>query len=400
MTPSVSITCAVTEHISLAYHENAVPVVREVVVANGSEADLVEATLTLVSQPAVLRPVTLCIDRIAAGASHHVVLPEIRLDAGLLAGFTEASRLDVTLTLHDANGPVAETVVPMRLLPPSHWGGGRSAPELLAAFVRPNDPAVDAILREAATKLAEAGRATALDGYRAGLKSRVWEMAEAIWAALAERGIAYVLPPASFEVTGQKVRGPSDILERRVGTCLDLSLLYAACLEQAGLHPMVVLTAGHALVGLWLAEGEVPSALIDDRQTLRKRRDLQELILAETTLLTEEVPASFAAAVANGAAQVDEDATRALDVAVDIRRCRLRGIRPIELGGAVPAGPASAPPSSGRKSSPSPLAFATTWLRRRSPQTSPSTASVSGSAGSSTCRSATSFSTSPPVRPR
>ena len=85
------------------------------------------------------------------------------------------------------------------------------------------------------------------------LSTACQELAEAIWAAIADRRIAYVLPPASFERAGQKVRGPSDVLERKVGTCLDLSLLYAACLEQAGLNPVLVLTVGHAFVGVFLA---------------------------------------------------------------------------------------------------------------------------------------------------
>ncbi len=98
----------------------------------------------------------------------------------------------------------------------------------------PQRPAVDVVLRDAATKLGEAGRETGLNGYTTAKKSRAWELAEAIWAAIADRRIAYVLPPASFERAGQKVRGPSDVLERKVGTCLDLSLLYAACLSRPG----------------------------------------------------------------------------------------------------------------------------------------------------------------------
>ncbi|KQP10137.1 DNA helicase [Methylobacterium sp. Leaf99] len=342
---TIEIGCEATEHVSLAYHENAIPVVREIVIRNGSETELRDVAVRIESRPPVVRPVTLRLDRIAAGASHHIAASDLatanlRLDAAVLAGFTEASRLDLTVTLTEAGGARAETVTALRLLPPSHWGGGRSAPELLAAFVRPNDPAVDAILRDAATKLGQAGRATGLDGYGAGTKARAWEVAEAIWAALADRRIAYVLPPASFEQTGQKVRGPSDVLERRVGTCLDLSLLYAACLEQAGLHPLLVLTTGHAFVGLWLKDEDGPSALVDDMQTLRKRRDLEDVILVETTLLTHTPPALFAAATDRGGAQVAESAPAALDVAIDVRRCRRRGIRPLDLGDARPSAPA------------------------------------------------------------
>jgi hypothetical protein len=41
-------------------------------------------------------------------------------------------------------------------------------PELLAAFVKPTDPSVDVILREASDKLAAAGRDGAMDGYPSG----------------------------------------------------------------------------------------------------------------------------------------------------------------------------------------------------------------------------------------
>lgn len=194
-------------------------------VANASESDLVDVTLRIESRPAVVHPLTLRIDRIPAGSGHHIETLDLRLDAGLLAWFTEASRLELTAILEDASGERARLVEELRLLPPSHWGGGRSVPELLTAFVRPNDPSVDVVLRDAATKLGDAGRETSLNGYTTRKRSRAWELAEAIWAALADRRIAYVLPPASFEQAGQKVRGPSDVLERKVGTCLDLSLL-------------------------------------------------------------------------------------------------------------------------------------------------------------------------------
>lgn len=74
---------------------------------------------------------------------------------------------------------LGDHAVEVNLLPPSHWGGVNSAPELLAAFVRPTDPSIDVILREASNKLASAGRDEALDGYRKGTKARAWEIAEA-----------------------------------------------------------------------------------------------------------------------------------------------------------------------------------------------------------------------------
>jgi hypothetical protein len=135
----------------------------------------------------------------------------------------------------------------------SHWTGSGTASQLLAAFVRPNDPAIDQTLRIAASKLESARKSNALNGYESGRKEKVWEIAEGIWAAMVSYRITYVLPPASFEKTGQKVRGPGDILKHRVGTCLH-EFVHAACLEQAGIHPLIMLSEGQLrFVGLWEA---------------------------------------------------------------------------------------------------------------------------------------------------
>ena len=199
--------------------------------------------------------------------------------------------------------------------------------------MRPTDPSIDVILREAADKLSKAGRNPAIDGYKTGKKARAWELAEAIWAALVGHSIAYVLPPKSFERQGQMVRQPADILSHQVGTCLDLALLYASCLEQAGLNPLIVLIEGHAITGLWLIDEEYSIPVVDDAQTLRKRLQLQEMLFVETTMLTGDHPARFKQAADAAAKHLAEDAPKPLEFAVDVRRARKAQIRPLDLGG-------------------------------------------------------------------
>ncbi|MCX5569974.1 DUF3320 domain-containing protein [Kaistia nematophila] len=343
----LNIRAFVAGHLSVAFHQNAIPAISEIVIENASEIDATDLLIEIVSEPAFARPLAIRIERIAAGGTHHVRMPDLPLDAGYLRGLAEGVRGSLSFRLAANGVPVATEIVEIQLLPPAQWGGVGAAPEILAAFVRPNDPAVDAVLRDAATRLEQAGKSGAIDGYTSGRKERVWELASAIWSALAARGIAYVLPPASFERTGQKVRGPSDVIERRVGTCLDTTLLYAACLEQAGLHPLVVLTAGHAFVGLWLKDEGFPTAVVDDVQLLRKRRDLEDMLFVETTLLTQTPAARFAHAIEKGNRQVDEDASAPLELAIDIQRSRSRGIRPLELGEAgTPARPLTDAPTS------------------------------------------------------
>jgi very-short-patch-repair endonuclease len=318
--------------VSAAFHQNSVPVVQELSLTNGTGSDIADLEIIINTEPAFIAPCTIRADRIAAGVTQHFPVPNVKLDAPFLRRLTEGLTAEFVVTVKAGGNEVETLRTSTRLHAPSHWGGSGAAPELVAAFVRPNDPVIDAILHDASLRLTRAGKDGALSGYRGGRRERTWDIGSAVWSALAAHGITYVLPPASFERFGQKVRSPSDVLERKTGTCFDLALLYAAVLEQVGLNPVVVLTRGHAFVGLWLKPEEFSSAVIDDMQLLRKRRDMEDLIFIETTALTSSPPARFREAVLFGSRHVDEKATEPLEVAVDIRRTRATGITPLDLG--------------------------------------------------------------------
>ncbi|MDP2358159.1 MAG: DUF3320 domain-containing protein [Beijerinckiaceae bacterium] len=337
----VTVTCTTADAVNVAFYQNAIPIVRELAIENTLGRDLQNLQVRVSSEPPFLAPGLWRVERIANQTVHHIRPVDLKLDGGFLSGLTVSRRAEARVVVECDGARVAEHVFEITLLPPSHWGGMNAAPELLAAFVRPTDPSVDVILREASDKLAQAGRNAGLDGYREGRKVRSWEIAEAIWTALAGHAIAYVLPPKSFERAGQMLRGPGDVLTRQVGTCLDLTLLYAACLEQAGLNPLLVLTEGHAFVGLWLADESFSTAIVDDAQMLRKRVQLQDMILVETTLLTGQSPARFKQAVAQGGKQIAEDALSRFELAIDVNRARIARVRPLELDGG--SGPSLAP---------------------------------------------------------
>ena len=315
--------------LNLAFHQNQVPVIGGIELQNETLNDLSDVTIEVTASPEFLEPKRLTFDRVKAGGVQRISPVSISLKPSHLLELKERLRGEINLVARAGGVEVARTVHVCELLSPNEWTGIASAPELIAAFVRPNDPAIDAVLRKAAEKLKRANRPSGIDGYRENRKSRVWELAEAIWAALSDEAIEYAVPPASFEKDGQKVRSPSAILDRKIATCLDLTLLLAACYEQAGLNPIVVLTKGHAFVGLWLINHEFSQAVIDEPQALRKRRDLEDLLLVETTLLTSRQ--RFSVAVDQGRVQLEEGAPKPFEAAIDIRRSRMRQIKPLAL---------------------------------------------------------------------
>src|SRR4051794_23013490 len=199
--------------------------------------------------------------------------------------------------------------------------------EMLAAHVQPNHPAIPTLLAEAAEILDLHTGSELLDGYDGGP-----ERADAIVAAVAEavrrHGIRHSEPPASWIEVGQQVRSPGDVLTWRVGTPLDLVVLLAAALEQAGLRPLLWLAEGHSFLGYWREERSAESAATTDAAPLVNLVDLGLLGLVETTLLTGSAEAGADLHRPAYTGWLTGDLDRVLGV-TDVCRARKDGILPL-----------------------------------------------------------------------
>lgn len=329
---TVSIHWEIAAKINFACQQSSYPVLRDLRIENLDEDDRLEGLLvTLTADPAFLKPRSWRVDRIAPGGIVPIKERTLDLEGGFLLGLTEAVRGSVTLTIERDGEILAEESKPVDVLAYNEWGGSGYMPELLAAFCTPNDPAVDRILHKAAMALRKAGREDTLDGYQSGSRKRVWEMASAIYTAIANLGVAYAVPPTSFERDGQKIRLPSQILDGGVATCLDTTMLFAAALEKAGLNPIVAMPEGHAMVGVWLQPEELSSVVVEDAETLRKRYELKELTLIETTLVTSHAAPPFSRAIERAMDNLSPDKDATFSAAVDIRRARAHQIKPLAL---------------------------------------------------------------------
>ncbi|MBC3930574.1 DUF4011 domain-containing protein [Undibacterium curvum] len=329
--PEVKIEINVSTRINLADFQNAVPAIHELAIVNETEISYRNLRLTVISTPPFLKPKTWHIDQLASGQTLHIGDLNISLDGSLLGRLTEAEKaiLNLELTISDGESPsIARIESTVELLPRNQWGGLSSLPDMIAAFVQPNEPAVERVLKNAAEILRKAGKSSSINGYQDGAK-RAWELASAIWSAIGSLGLDYALPPASFEQQGQKVRGPGQVVESGLGTCLDLTLFICAALEQAGLNPLIVFQNGHAFPGVWLKPEEFSSTVVDDITALRKRVKLKEMVLFESTLLVHRPLPTFSFTILKGEEHISEAEEGVFKLAVDIRRARLQRIKPL-----------------------------------------------------------------------
>lgn len=326
----VRIEAVVAEKLNLADFQNAVPLLRELIIFNETEIPLRNLTLSISSNPAFIRMKSWRLDAIDENRNYKIPNVDVSLEGILLSRLTEAemAQVNFALTSADSNQIICQYDVTVELLPRNHWGGMAHLPDMIAAFVQPNDPAVEQLMKRTADILSQHGKSRAFDGYRSGPK-RAWELTSALWSAFSEMGLDYALPPASFEHVGQKVRGPTQIKDSGLATCLDLALFFCSALEQFGLNPLVVFTQGHAFAGVWLKDDQFSSSVIDDITALRKRVKLKELVLFETTVVTHRPCPPFSHAVDLGAQQIAEAVEQSFELAIDIRRARLQRIKPL-----------------------------------------------------------------------
>jgi very-short-patch-repair endonuclease len=342
---SLSITATLAPKIGFASHQNAVALLQDLVLANTGEAPLQNLTVRLGSAPFFLQCKIWKIDVIQPGSSVRMNDRNVNLDAGYLSELTESvlGEVFIAVTREGESEALLSNHYPVELLAKNQWGGAGSMPELLPAFCMPNDPAVDKVLKAASDVLRRAGKESGIDGYMSKSRTRTWELVSSIWSAISGLGLGYAYPPASFELEGQKIRTPGAILEGRLATCLDTSMLFASALEQASLNPLIILSHGHALVGVWLQPQEFSQLTTDEAAAVRKRVELQELLVFETTLVTQSPAPSFSVAVESAKAKLSD---AEFLMAIDIRRARMRKIKPLGISNPIASevAGAAAPP--------------------------------------------------------
>jgi hypothetical protein len=153
----------------------------------------------------------------------------------------------------------------VRLLPVDQWRDNDRDGQWLPSFVLPRDRAVPALIEKAQhyVRVVRDDPSAGFDGYQSfdpqasEPAAEVDLQVQAIWSMLVhELELGYVNPPPTFsnELDSQRLRTPSLVVQHRCGTCIDLALLIAACLEHVDIYPVIFLLKDHAFPGYWRSE--------------------------------------------------------------------------------------------------------------------------------------------------
>ncbi len=312
--------------VNFAMQQNDVPVVKRLNLVNSSEA-LDDVTIAIQLGSGLSEELHIRLDRIAPEEEinlEHISLP---LNVDRLKEQSERQETELEVTVSARGKSPSVKGFPVEVLAFNEWPGLSTLPEVLAAFVLPNSRGVNALIGKTVRTHEERQSIPILDGYQSGDPNGVIEQIRSIYETLAREDLGYVGVPASFEDDGQKVRFPDVILQDKVGNCLDLSLLAASVMEQCGLNPIIVLTKGHAFCGAWVSDHCFPEPTIDDVTSLRKRIDVEDIVVFESTLLANRPLVPFHVARSDGRKHLDNGDD--FCAVIDIRRARKLKIRPL-----------------------------------------------------------------------
>lgn len=323
----LALECEHDARLQWALQQNDVPLVKRVRVTNEGEESLEDLRVEVRVGDELAEPWTARLAALSPGGSWNLEEVRLNLRPDRLRSQLERERVHLKVEVLQGARILATKDWPLEVLAFNEWAGIQSLPELTAAFVLPNHPDVEQVLRKARALLQERTGDPALAGYQA--PDRQVDVMRAVYDALFALDIAYVEPPASYEFEGQKVRLPDQILRTRSATCFDLALIYAACLEQSGFFPLIVLIEGHAFCAVWSKAEGFGEPGIEDGLRIRKRVQLDEIRIVDPTAVSTRPDVSFEAAVRLAERHLEDLSTFRL--AVDIRAARKLRVRPLPV---------------------------------------------------------------------
>lgn len=317
--------------VSFALYQNHVPIIRRLSIKNNTERIWYDLSVIIAPSEDFAEITKLHIDQMLPAEVFEPEIVQLKLNPAYINSLTEKTSSSIKVIIKKGEEEIYNENYELDLLSYDQWLGSGILPEMLSAFVTPNLPELIPIIKTASSFLDKWTGKPSLDEYQSQDPNRVKKQMAAVYAAIANLSITYCSTPASFGSFGQRIRLADTVLRTKMGNCIELSLLYASCLEAIGLHPLLILIESHAFVGAWLINDTFPDAISDDPSLLTKKTadGINEILLVESTLMAKgNVPPFDHAVLCTRDYFTD---LSKFNYFIDVKRCRFSGIYPLPL---------------------------------------------------------------------
>lgn len=277
----------------------------------------------------ILSPISVFLGDVPAGENISFEVDDPTIDVDKLEMLTEIETCTATYKLL-VNGKVAaESTGRITICPYNQWN---AALILLPAYMTPNHPNIISVLKNASKWMLVNGMNPSLEGYQSDGK-RVEQMIGAVYNAVKEANIIYSNPPASF-FGPQRIRLCETVFEEKFATCMDMTILFASCLESFGLHPVLITAPGHIFAGVWLnSKGRLREPVLSDAKLIQRYVEDGQLVAVECTAMNvgKDISYQEAKKIANNTLKAIADNNIPDHECIDVQIARSMGIRPLPI---------------------------------------------------------------------
>lgn len=327
----ISIKKEVFPFLNISLYLNQIKPIRSVFVLNSSDEEKEDLEVVITSDLPVLEPFSFLVNKIPANSEVKIPLEQLTINRDFFNNISETETAVLKVEIFQNEEVISSERWNMDVHPIEYFGGFEILPELIASYITPNHPFVYKIKRKAIEILEKEGLSTAFEGYQSNDPERVLQMVSAIYSAIQNEQIVYSSLPPGYEVTGQRLRLLNTLQNEKFGNCIDMSLLFAACLEAVDLNPIIIIVRGHAFVGCWLNDERFSETVNDDKAAITKRlsKGIREIAAWEATSVCKGNHIALGEALNLGESQLVEKED--FIVSIDVKRARTFRIRPLPL---------------------------------------------------------------------
>ncbi len=317
--------------LNISLYLNDIKPIQSLAIENTTEINSDSLEIEITADLPCFEPFNFSISSIPAKKQVKIPLDNLKVNRGFLNQLSETERASITIKISQNEIVVIEDNIPISIHPLEYFGGFQVMPELLASYVTPNHPYIYHLKRKAVEILEKQGLTTAFEGYQSDDPERVLQVISAIYSAVQSEEIIYSSLPPGYEEIGQRLRLLNTIQQEKFGNCIDISLLFAACLEAVDLNPILIIVRGHTFVGCWLQDERFSEVVNDDKSAITKRlsKGIREMAAFEATSVCKGNNIKFSDALNSGEAQLVQKENFLLSV--DVKRARTLRIRPLPL---------------------------------------------------------------------
>lgn len=320
----VELDVALRKAVGYSYYKSNVSLIERLYLKNNSHEPLANVEVKLESQPEFLLPFSKLIPQLPADSTVEIDTGnQALLSPYFLCNVNSTTKATVKVTVSgEKKYCVKESTV--TLLPYDVWRPEGEFVDLLAGFVKPRHPEITRLKTTVKKFLADWKLPTDIDGYVQSNKTSVRQLSAAIYATLQWLQLEPLKEQSDF-----RIRNYSEILQSKKATMTEIAVLYSACAESCGLHPVILVGEGQTHAGVWLYDNCMLDSYTNDRELLKKltSEGINDLSTFDISALYQSGILNYTGAEKSYYSKLDKPET--FSYCVDIKRCRAGGVRPL-----------------------------------------------------------------------